>query len=306
MARKMEYRKGRPGVSLLAQTKRLLRRFDLSARKGLGQHFLIDEGVLKDIVAAAELSPTDVVVEIGPGLGVLTRELAGRAGWVVAVELDRGLASALGEGLAPFDNVTIINEDILKIAPASLISRQGPELSRLVDSQPGYKVVANLPYYITAAVLRHFLGASFKPGVMVVMMQKEVAEAVIARSGSMSLLSVSVQFYGEPSIVSLVPASSFYPVPAVDSAVVKIVLHSKATVAVSDEEGFFELVRAGFSARRKQLVNSLALGLGLPKTKVLSLLETAAISWRRRAQTLTLEEWARLWQGLSQMRKSPC
>lgn len=274
-----------PEESLLPQTRRLLRRFGLQARKGLGQHFLIDEEVLKRIVASAELSAGDVVLEIGPGLGMLTGELASKARRVVAIELDNKLAAVLKEMLASFNNVAIVNADILDLDPAQLIPKQ-----------TGYKVVANLPYYIASAVLRHFLEASLKPKTMVVMVQKEVAEAIAAKPGRMSLLSVSVQFYGQPEIVDYVPAHCFYPPPEVDSAVLRIDLYPRPAVAVADEKGFFELVRAGFTASRKQIGNSLAQGLDMPKTEVLSLLAKANIISQRRAETLNLEEWGVLWR----------
>jgi 16S rRNA (adenine1518-N6/adenine1519-N6)-dimethyltransferase len=270
--------------SLLTQTKSLLRHFDLRARKGLGQHFLIDGEVLKLITQAAELTLTDVIIEVGSGLGILTRELAKKAGLVIAIELDNKLATVLKQTLASFNNVTIINDDVLRIEPGDWLKEQKANYS--------YKVVANLPYYITAPVLRHFLEASAKPKVMIVMVQREVAETIVAGPGEMSLLSVSVQFYGEPRIISYVPAQCFYPAPKVDSAILRIGLRPKSLVA--DEAGFFDLVRAGFTAPRKQIVNSLAQGLGVPKTDVLSLLETAGIMPKRRAETLTLEEWAQL------------
>jgi len=272
--------------SLLVQTKRRLRQSGLKARKGLGQHFLVDREVLEAILAAAEVSPDDIIVEVGPGLGILTGELAQKAGGVIAIELDDRLAALLKKMLASFKNVTIVNDDVLNIEPGDLLKRQ---------KSPDYKVVANLPYYITSPVLRHFLEAEAKPKVMVVMVQAEVAEAIAARPGDMSLLSISVQFYGRPEIVSRVPARSFYPAPEVDSAVLRIELYPQPAVAV-DEGGFFELVRAGFAAPRKQLANSLAQGLGLGKAQVLPLLEKAGIDWQRRAETLTLEEWARLWR----------
>jgi len=276
--------------SLLAQTKRRLRRFDLKARKGLGQHFLVDREVLEAIVSAAELKPSDVVVEIGPGLGILTGELAQKAGRVIAVELDDKLAALLKQTLASLDNVTIINDDVLKIAPQDLLEKQ---------AELGYKVVANLPYYITSPVLRHFLEASAKPQTMIVMVQKEVAEAITAKPGDMSILSVSVQYYAEPKIISLVPAQCFYPAPKVDSAIMKIDVYPKPKVAV-DEKGFFELVRAGFAAPRKQLANSLAQGLDRAKAEVLPLLKEAGIAQQRRAETLTIEEWAGLWRSLEE------
>ena len=278
-------KKDYPHSAMLAEVRRRLRHLGRSARKSLGQHFLIDDAVLKDIVTAAELSPADTVLEIGPGLGVLTRELAGRVGRVVAVELDDGLAAALKKEMAPYGNVTVINESILKLEPASL-----------VGGHSGYKVVANLPYYITAAALRHLLEASQPPALIVVMVQKEVAEAIAAALGKLSLLAVSIQFYGRPQIVGYVPASAFYPAPKVDSAILKIVLNQRPVVSVPDREGFFNLVRAGFSAPRKQLAGSLANGLGVPKEQAAALLAEATIDARRRAETLSLEEWAGLWR----------
>jgi len=270
---------------LLAETRRLLRQSDLRARKGLGQHFLINAEVLEAIIAAAELGSDDLVVEVGPGLGILTRELAQRAGRVIAVELDDKLAALLKETLASFDNVTIVNGDVLKIEPKGLVGGRG------------YKVVANLPYYITSPALRHFLEAKAKPQAMVVMVQKEVAEAIAAKPGDMSILSVGIQFYGEPKIITTVPPDSFYPAPEVSSAVLKIDVYPKPKVDV-DEKGFFDTVRAGFAAPRKQLTNSLAKGLGRDKSAVLPFLQKAKIDPQRRAETLTIEEWAELWRVL--------
>jgi len=259
--------------------------------------------VLQLITSAAELSSTDVVMEVGPGLGILPKELARQAGWVVAIELDSKLAVALERTLSSFDNVSIINKDILQVEPADLLQEQKARFPQTISSPSNYKVVANLPYYITSPVLRHFLEASVKPKIMVVMVQKEVAEAIVAEPGRMSVLSINVQFYGEPGIISYVPAQCFYPAPEVDSAILRIDLHSRPAVAVTDERGFFDLVQAGFCASRKQIVNSLAKGLGLPKADVLSLLEKAHIVPRRRAETLAMDEWARLWQIFTQKGK---
>jgi 16S rRNA (adenine1518-N6/adenine1519-N6)-dimethyltransferase len=288
--------KNQAGGTLLSQTRRLLRRYDLRARKGLGQHFLIDGEVLQKILAAAELGPTDTVIEVGPGLGVLTRELARQAGWVIAIELDNQLAAILKKALAPFDNVVIINEDILGTDPKALLQEQRPSFP---PSLRPYKVVANLPYYITSPVLRHFLEASVKPEMMLVMVQKEVAEAIVASPGQGSVLSISVQFYGRPSIISYVPAKSFLPPPEVDSALLRIEVYPRPAVAV-DEKSFFELVRAGFTAARKQVANSLAQGLGLPRADILVWLEKAGLAPQRRAETFTLEEWAQLWRVFTQ------
>ena len=268
--------------TLLARTKKFLRDHDLHARKGLAQHFLVDGSFLKKIIAAAGLTPADTVVEVGPGLGVLTLELAKVSGKVIAVELDQTLAGILKDSTSTSGNFTIINEDILKIDPAELVSGTR------------YKVVANLPYYITSAVIRHFLEASAKPSLIVLMVQKEVADVITAPPGEMSLLSVSVRLYGEPEIVAQVPASSFYPVPNVDSAVLKIKVYPQPVIKEQDIPDFFKVVKAGFSANRKQLVNSLSKRLELEKKDVITVLEKAGIDVRRRAETLTIAEWKKL------------
>ena len=302
--RRKDHRRHYPKIEpLLEQTRSLLRRSGLRVRKGLGQHFLVDEEVLGLIVSAAQLTPADAVMEIGPGLGVLTGELAGRAGRVVAIELDNKLADILRETLASFSNVTIINEDVLKIDPAALLREQ---FSLEVGDSLNYKVVANLPYYIASPVLRHFLEASVKPQIMVVMVQKEVADEIVAQPGRMSLMSISVQLYGQPTIIGYVPARCFYPAPEVDSAILRIAVYPEPAVEIADKESFFTLVRAGFSARRKQMANSLAQGLGVSKAEAVSLLAGANIVPQRRAETLTLEEWAQLWRIFTRLGESVC
>ncbi len=258
--------------------------------------------MLKFIISAAEITPTDVIIEVGPGLGVLTKELVKKAGWVVAIELDNKLAAILKQTLTSFKNVAVINEDVLEISPEALLQEQTEGFSPAISSS-SYKVVANLPYYITSPVLRHFLEASLKPQIMVVMVQKEVAEAIVAEPGDMSVLSISVQFYGQPEIVSYVPARCFYPAPEVDSAILRVTVYAKPAVDVTDEGSFFGLVRAGFAAPRKQICNSLTQGLELPKAEVFSLLEKAGIAPQRRAETLTLDEWAQLWQVFTQIER---
>ncbi len=277
-------------VTLLDQTKKLLRRYGLRAKKGLGQNFLVDEEVLATILATADLAPAETVIEVGPGLGLMTAELAKNAGWVIAVELDNRLADILKKNL-PGDNIVVINQDVLGTNPCGLLQEGAP---RFPEAMRPYKVVANLPYYITSPVIRHFLEASVKPEKMVIMVQKEVAEAIVAGPGQRSVLSISVQFYGKPIIVTYVPATSFYPAPEVDSAVVGIDVYASSPIDVNDENSFFKLVRAGFTSARKQVANSLERGLGLPKTEVLSGLRKADIDPTRRAETFTLEEWARL------------
>ncbi len=265
----------------------LLTRFRLRPRKSLGQNFLIDDAALDRIVSAAEITSGDWVLEIGPGLGTLTRRLAQNAGRVVAVEIDRNLIPALRFALAAHANVTLIHGDILQIDPASLFS--GP---------PSYKVVANLPYYVTSAVIRHLLEATPRPSRLILTMQLEVAQRLIAAPGDLSLLAVSVQFYGKPSIVARVKAGSFYPMPQVDSAVVRIDAHDRPPVDVRDVEQFFAVAKAGFGQKRKQLHNALKAGLPLSPETIGAALGRAHIDPRRRAETLSLQEWAILANAL--------
>jgi len=254
--------------------RKLLAQYGLEPKKGLGQNFLTDKGVLDKIVAAAELSPDDTVLEVGPGLGHLTRLLARRAGRVIAVELDGRLLPILRDQLAGYDNVELIQGDILELFLSSLLFPLSSE----------YKVVANLPFYITSAVLRRFLTAEPSPVRMVVTVQREVAQRITARPGDMSLLAVGVQFYGRPQIVARIKAGAFYPRPEVNSAVVRI--------DRSDTEAFFAVVRAGFAQRRKQLRNSLAAGLRCPQATIVAALKVAGVDPRRRPETLSLSEWA--------------
>jgi 16S rRNA (adenine1518-N6/adenine1519-N6)-dimethyltransferase len=286
--------------SLLSQTKDLLRQYELRAKKRWGQHFLVNSGILKTIIAAAELSSSDLVLEIGPGMGVLTRELVQEAGWVIAIELDPQMIDMLRLTLAGSGNASIVNQDILETDPGELILREKSNLPFTIDNPPRYKLVANLPYYITAPVIRHFCEASWKPQMMVIMVQKEVAKNIIASPGDMSILAVSVQFYGKPQIVGYVPAGNFYPAPKVDSAILKIVLYPHPQVQVSSESRFFKVVRAGFCAARKQIGNSLSQGLDIRKAEVLSLLEKADIDPQRRAESLSIEEWGRLEKSISE------
>jgi len=269
------------------KAKTLLGQFGLRAKKGLGQHFLVDGRVLRRIVAAADLTSEDTVIEVGPGLGILTRELAQQAGRVMAIEADSEMVSALSAIVARHPNLAVVQGDIMRIDPVSLL----PSPSGVSTS---YKVVANIPYYITSAVLRHFLEASRQPTLMVVMVQKEVGKAIVAQPGDMSLLAISIQFYGKPSIVARVPARSFYPAPKVDSVILRIDVHNKPPVEVPSIRAFFDTVRAGFSAPRKQIRNSLAQGLAVGTQEAADLLQRAEIDPRRRAETLSIEEWGRL------------
>lgn len=270
-----------PGPEPPPSVRALLRHLGLRPLKQLGQNFLVDQDILQSIIQAAELSPSDLVLEVGPGLGVLTAELAKHAGHVVAVEIDQGIAVALKKVLADAHNVTIVNADILRVDPGDFFK-----------GKP-YKLVANLPYYITSPILRHFFETRHKPAMMVIMVQREVAERIAAPPGEMSLLSVSVQVFGKPEIVTLVPPEAFYPPPKVESAVVRIDVFDRPAVDV-DLDKLFKVVQTGFARRRKMLHNAMAQGIWLPPGGAIEILQAVGIDEKRRAQTLTLEEWARL------------
>jgi 16S rRNA (adenine1518-N6/adenine1519-N6)-dimethyltransferase len=276
----------------------ILRQHDLRPRKGLGQHFLTSESHVRQIVEAAHLTRDDQVLEIGPGLGSLTHHLAEAAGHVVAVELDEQFVSILQSLLGGAQNVAIVHGDILKLSPSDLLSRYPGHAAH-------YKVVANLPYYITGAVLRHLLAAPPLPQLLVLTVQREVAERICAAPPHMSLLAVSVQFYANPEILSVIPAGAFYPRPKVDSAVVRLWPRPQPDSAADDVGRFFSLVRAGFGQRRKQLRNSLAAGLGLSPAEVEEALNRAGIDFRRRAETLTLAEWGELHRQLPRASSQP-
>lgn len=269
----------------------LLKKYDLRPSKGLGQNFLVDDHALRKIVHAAEISAGDVVLEVGPGLGSLTRYLGAEAQRVIAVELDQKLLPALHETLAPFKNVQIIVGDILEQNPVKLLeSVEGGAGSE----QPTYKVVANIPYYITSALIRHLLEAEIKPSSMVLTVQKEVAQRICEQPPNMSLLALSVQVYGEPKIAAKIPAGAFYPPPKVDSAVVKIVLYPKPLIDYALLPMFFRLAKAGFSQKRKTLRNAISAGMAWSKDEAVVVLNTAQIDPQRRAQTLSLQEWEKL------------
>lgn len=260
----------------------LLKHFHIQPRKSLGQNFLMEPAGLLKVIDAAELSGSEEVLEIGAGLGSLTYLLAQTCARVTAVEIDRHLLEPLAEALKPFTNVQIVHGDILELDPANLVSREN------------YVVVANIPYYITSAIIRHLLEASPKPSRVILTIQKEVAQRILARDGKMSLLSLSVFVFGEPEIVGTIPAGSFFPAPDVDSAVLRIRLYPEPLISASQLDQFFKLAHAGFGQKRKTLRNSLSAGLSLPANKVEVRLLEAGIEPSRRAETLSMAEWAKL------------
>lgn len=260
--------------------KYLLEKMDIQPKKSLGQNFLQDPNTLEKIAKAADIAPSDTVLEIGAGTGALTVKLAQRAAQVLAIEIDERLLPVLHSQLCDFSNVRIYHADILQV-----------DLDRLLGGRP-YLVVANLPYYITSKILRHLFEARNKAQRLILTVQQEVAERLVAAPGEMSLLSVSAQFYGKPQIVARLSPSVFYPRPEVASAVVRIDIYSRPPVEVPDEQVFFHVVSAGFGQKRKQLKNSLSSGLAISHTAAADLLIRAGIDPMRRAETLTLEEWA--------------
>ena len=260
--------------------------------KRLGQNFLVNKGVVRKIIQTANLQPKDIVLEIGPGLGALTKKLAKRAGKVIAVEKDPRMCEILQENLKDFKNVEIVRGDILKLDPKPEVKPRQP---RVLKSS--FKIVANLPFYITAPVIRKFLEAKNPPKEMVLIVQKEVAQRICAKPPRMNLLAISVQFYARPEIIAYVSKKAFWPQPKVDAAILKITPHNKSLTpdqnprlsrlnlgfSASGVKLFFKIVRAGFSHPRKQLINN------LPK-EISSLLPDP----KQRAENLTINDWLKL------------
>ena len=260
----------------------LIKQYGLHADKRLGQNFLHDKFELEYIAATAEIEDTDTVLEVGPGVGSLTRYLSNYAHEVVAVELDEKFDRILQVILKPCNNVRVVYGDILKLSPNDL------------GLPPNYIVAANIPYNITSAIIRHLLESESKPRRIVLTIQKEVAQRICEAPPKMSLLALSVQVYGRPMITRLIPAAAFYPAPQVDSAVVRIEIHPDPIIYAPHLPVFFRLIKAGFSQKRKTLRNALSAGLAVSTEEVEDLLDQAKIDPRRRAETLSLEEWGSL------------
>jgi len=267
----------------------LLQKYQVQPKKSLGQNFLVDPNGLNKVLQAAKVSSEDTVLEIGAGLGSLTYLLAQQSRQVVAVELDHRLIAPLREALAGFTNVTICEGDMLKLSPDVLIDAER------------YVVVANIPYYITSALIRHLLEADHKPTRMVLTVQQEVAERILARDGKMSLLALSVQVYGKPELKARIPAGCFYPPPEVDSAVLSIELYEEPLVPSGSLDLFFKLAHAGFAQKRKTLRNTLATGMNESPAWAEKLLTTAGIDPQRRAETLSIQEWKQLVEAYQQL-----
>ena len=259
----------------------ICKRFDIKMSKKLGQNFLIKRGIVDEIVHAAELTPGEPVLEVGPGIGTLTQGLAQSGADVTAIELDRRLLEVLDTTLASYDNVRIVHGDVLKL-----------DVPSIMNHKP-FKVVANLPYYITTPIIMSLLESKLPIERLVVMVQKEVALRMVAKPGTKDYgaLSVAVQYYTEPDIVLDVPPKSFLPAPAVTSSVIRCVLRDKPPVDVIDEKLFFRVVKAGFAQRRKTFSNTMKT-TGLSKDRIEELLAKANIDGQRRGETFTLQEFA--------------
>lgn len=270
--------------NIATRTKELCRIYDIKPARSKGQNFLINDGIYQAIINAAEIKPGETVIEVGPGLGFLTAALAKQAGRVLAVELDDKLAGILQIAVDSQDvtNVEVINQDILRFNPADYLSEA-----------EDYRVVANLPYNITSIFLRTFLSSARPPQSLVLMLQKEVAERIVTTAPDMSLLSLSVQYYGTPEIIRVVPASDFWPAPAVDSAILRFSYDRPRPTAVSLEadKKFFHLARIAFSAKRKMLKNNLLAGLKIELPILEKAMTQAGINPKARAEDLTLEQW---------------
>lgn len=262
--------------------KKLLEKYHLRPHKGLGQNFLSDDTVLSGIADAAGIPEHAAALEVGPGLGSLTRHLAERAERVTAVELDKDLVPVLRKEFADCPNVEIVQGDILEFRPDEYFT------------DGDYYVAANIPYYITSAVIRHLLEGKARPKRLALTVQKEVAERICAAPGKLSLLALSVQVYGKADMPMIIPAAAFYPEPNVDSAVVRIELYDEPLIPQEQMDDFFALAKAGFGQKRKTLRNSLSSNLHISGAEAESKLLRAGIDPMRRAETLTIEEWKRL------------
>ena len=277
--------------------KNLFKKYHLKPNKRLGQNFLISQKVLRRIIQTAELSKKDIVLEIGPGLGALTQELAQRAKKVIAVEKDKRMVEILKNTLKDHQNIEIIHGDILKLFrnkrhalfATSLLekgcSKKGVPLGR-------YKLVANIPYYLTSPLIRLFLELKTPPQEMILLIQKEVAQRICAKPPKMSLLAVAVQFYSQPKIISYVSKKSFWPQPKVDSAIIKIGQIKKPKNI--NQEKFFRIAKAGFTSPRKQLINNLSQKLNLDREEIKKALTQCHLDIQVRAENLSVEDWINL------------
>ncbi len=275
--------------NIYEETKFLMKKYNLTANKKLGQNFLVDSEAINSIVASANLTKKDMVIEIGPGLGTLTSMLIEKAGKVIAIELDDRMIKILGDRFLLYDNFELINEDVLKVDLSSLIEKNS-EFENI-------KVVANLPYYITTPIIMKLLENRLKIESITIMMQKEVAERIVATPGSKlsGAITYSVHYYAEPEKIALVPNTSFIPSPEVDSEVIKLNIRKSPPVKIDNEKLFFNVIKASFMQRRKTLSNGLVNGgIVKNKAKAIEILKNMGLEENVRGEELTLEQFANL------------
>ena len=272
-------------MSILSETLDLCKKYGIKPERSKGQNFLINESIYDKIVDSAEITKEDLILEVGPGLGFLTRKLASKVRKVITVEIDNNLASLLKKDIRTkkIDNIKVFNNDILKA--------RGSNFSKLGK----YKIISNLPYNITSVFLRKFLSLNNKPESIVLMLQKEVAERIVATVPDMTLLSCSVQFYADAKIMFNVSKENFYPIPKVDSAVIKITPNKKLLSNFEEEKNFFKLLRVGFSSKRKMLKNNLSNGLKLKSELIIKALKLANLDEKVRSEQLLIKDWLKLY-----------
>lgn len=278
-------------MSKLDQLKSLLQKHNLWAKKHLGQNFLVDEKVFEEILEASNLESADNIIEVGPGTGFLTEHLVKKAAHVTAIEKDSDMIFVLNDRFKNAENLELIQEDVLK--------------TRVEDTRSGgkdYKVVANIPYYITSPLLKHFLKSDHRPSLMILLVQKEVAEKICGISGK-SLITIETQLFGKPEIIAMVPAKAFYPAPKVESAILKIDVFKNPLVEKDELKDFLRIVKFGFSQKRKKLSNTLGAGLHIKSSEMAVILRGTDIDPDLRAEHLGIEDWKRLVKVLTKLEK---
>ena len=282
-----------------ATIKDIRERYGFRLTKSLGQNFLTDKNIIDNIIEASNIGENDLVIEIGPGIGVITKEAAAKAGSVIAVEIDKNLIPILQETLADETNVKIINRDILKTDLTAVIEEEKKNSPQMES----VRIIGNLPYYITTPIIMKLLEDGVPADSITVMMQKEVADRIKAAPGNKErgALSVAVQYYCQVVKVTDVPKEVFVPAPKVDSTVLRLDIRKEKPVELKDDKLFFKAVKSGFAQRRKTLLNSLASGTGLGKDKIGQILEEAGIDPGRRAETLDIDEFAKIANGMFEM-----
>lgn len=268
-------------MSKLQQLEKILKKHNFWAKKSLGQNFLIDDIALDKIVEAGDLNPDDNIIEVGPGTGFLTERLIEKVKKVTAIELDRDMITVLEDRFKDADNLELINKDILKVESEGL------------GVKGKYKVIANIPYYITSPLIKYFLKSKNRPTIMVILMQKEVAEKICGISGK-SVITIETQLFADVEIVHYVPSSSFHPAPKVNSAVLKITVFDEPLLPENELKDFLRIVKFAFSQKRKKLSNTLSAGLRMEVSDVKKILEKANINPDLRAEHLKIEDWKRL------------